>query len=414
MQLLSAYKALNKPKVDSGLLPTKYLQFTICDSGRGMSQEFVANNLFKPFTQEDPLSRKYTREGTGLGLWISKKMIESLNGFLKVTSALGKGTAFSFEIKVDMILDKNSKDQVDEFCKDINSLPVRPSCLILYQQGQKNLAEALCRWLKDYSFTVMAKDISSGENLATTLQSCLVPFIFILSSTHYLFNIISSPVLSSTCEVLFVCSIGDIDALERELNSMKTFNGKVTWLTQPVGPLKIHQLLSWSLSRAHTPKLTPNLVPVATQRSCVLLSTKTPNPFGIQALLVDDNPTILMFLGKVMEVINIPAKKASNGKLAVDMFKESGSSFELVIIDLHMPVMGGLEAVSHIRRHEQEVESTRRSIIFLLSAVTPSDLAKEDQQATSQVDEFLTKPVSKKTILDCVVKYFKGPTMPMS
>jgi signal transduction histidine kinase len=85
---------------------TTTLRFSIKDTGIGMSPEEVGR-LFQPFTQSDnSTSRKYG--GTGLGLTISKSIISMMGGDIKVTSAPGQGSTFSFEVEMDK--QKNGKN----------------------------------------------------------------------------------------------------------------------------------------------------------------------------------------------------------------------------------------------------------------------------------------------------------------
>lgn len=116
--IVFTYKCLKREEKNS------YMLFTIQDSGIGMSEDFLTNGIFKPFSQEkNELTSKFA--GSGLGLSIVKSLVELMNGKIEVTSTLGIGTTFSVFLNIERVnkaeaekyMQSQHKDQSDHMEK---------------------------------------------------------------------------------------------------------------------------------------------------------------------------------------------------------------------------------------------------------------------------------------------------------
>jgi len=118
----------------------------------------------------------------------------------------------------------------------------------------------------------------------------------------------------------------------------------------------------------------------------------TPN-----VLIVEDNPINLMLLATFIKKKKYPFTTAVNGLLGVEAVKAKAENFDVILMDLQMPVMSGFEAIRAIRKLEAEsVEIMKRSLIIALTGLADSDDVDEAYRAG--VDLFLTKPVPFKTV----------------
>jgi CheY-like chemotaxis protein len=119
------------------------------------------------------------------------------------------------------------------------------------------------------------------------------------------------------------------------------------------------------------------------------------NPHVQQALIVDDNSINRKLLSAWMKRHKIPFKEAKDGQQALDTYKEAGGKFDVILMDISMPVMDGMTSTRLIREHEKEKELTPSHIIALTGLTSAS--AKLEAW-TCGVDDFMTKPVDFKKL----------------
>ena len=118
---------------------TALYEFRIVDSGIGMSQEFIENELFKPFTQEENDARTQYR-GTGLGMSIVKALIDRLGGTIKVESTLGEGTDITYQLPLK--IDKNASEQSEsQNCAGVKNLEGMKILLVEDNEINMEIAE---------------------------------------------------------------------------------------------------------------------------------------------------------------------------------------------------------------------------------------------------------------------------------
>jgi CheY-like chemotaxis protein len=119
------------------------------------------------------------------------------------------------------------------------------------------------------------------------------------------------------------------------------------------------------------------------------------SPHVQHALIVDDNPINRRLLSAWMKRHKIPFKEAKDGQQALDAYKDSVGKFDLILMDISMPVMDGMTSTRLIREHEKTKGMTPCHIIALTGLTSAS--AKLEAW-TSGVDDFLTKPVDFKKL----------------
>jgi CheY-like chemotaxis protein len=114
-----------------------------------------------------------------------------------------------------------------------------------------------------------------------------------------------------------------------------------------------------------------------------------------QALIVDDNSINRRLLSTWMKRRKVSFKEAKDGQVAVDIYKEASSPFDVILMDISMPVMDGMTATRLIRDHEKE-KGLKPSHIIALTGLTSASARLEAW--TSGVDDFMTKPVDFKKL----------------
>ncbi|KAL4863315.1 hypothetical protein BDV12DRAFT_177667 [Aspergillus spectabilis] len=405
--------SLLTPALDGDTV-TAHLRFA--DSGRGMSQEFLRNKLFSPFSQEDALS-----EGAGLGLSIVKQLVSFLNGSIDVKSEPGVGTQVDIFIPVKPVpkidytpiatpseITFNSQPDTEttfsligfgahpelseEPTGTLSAAAKRKICLqgffaslVADQPGWKVLsAESLADATGDVAIIEekALKKLYSGESLSRLVESMPMRFICLCDG---------------------VPSLTTDDLVSR---------GQLVRIYQPFSPRKVVQALKSALElkpqphqslaispdardlqteRAERPELaTPPKLSLAT--NVVEDQTSAPPPRSENnVLIVDDNEINIKVLAKLMSRLSFQYSTATNGLIALNKYKESPSAFKVVLMDVSMPVMDGIDATRHIRAFERE-QSLSPVKLFAVTGIASSPMQQEALLAG--VDEYLVKPLS--------------------
>lgn len=112
-------------------------------------------------------------------------------------------------------------------------------------------------------------------------------------------------------------------------------------------------------------------------------------------LIVEDNYLSLLFLQKVFEPYECSTIHAKNGKEAIDLIL-NGSSFDIVMLDLNMPIMNGYDTVTEIRKIDSEVP---------IIALTGNVKLLDDDELVKEFNDYLTKPITEGELLQAISKY---------
>lgn len=306
------------------------LCFTVSDTGIGMSAEFMSR-LFKPFEQESASTgRKFG--GTGLGMAITKNLVTLMGGTLSVKSTLEHGSVFTVELDFD--LPGDGRGQQPHKHAALESLKVmitdddRDSCIhtsiLLQRMGilsdwvltGKACMERVCEAHRDgMDYDVCLLDWKmpdlDGIEVARRIREVVGPDTTVIIMTAYDWSVIEK------------C------AREAGVNA---------FLAKPVFASSLYNaLLSVTgVSMAAT-------VPAAgtpQQRSELM---------GRHILLVEDNELNREIAAELLKMTGVMVDYAENGQVALDKFMAEGSCYDLILMDVQMPVMDGYEATEAIR-----------------------------------------------------------------
>ncbi|BBP42318.1 PAS domain-containing hybrid sensor histidine kinase/response regulator [Thiosulfativibrio zosterae] len=343
------------------------LSFSVADSGIGMSTGQM-QKLFAPFSQADSSStRKYG--GTGLGLMISKKLIEQMGGEIQVHSALHQGSVFNFYF----------------------SLPY---------QGQDTLASHQKAFTTEQLIALIDNNATEKAILIKLLESwkakVLVPnnIDSALQEAPADFWILDGKLLNNY-------GIANFERVFSQLNPMP----KLVVLTQgsqlpTFNTLKAHSFLS----RPFCPSDFYNAM-MPSHQDPTLSDHPTTSNTGLQllgkVLLVEDNEINQLVAQHHLKNLGLIADLAENGAEAVQMVTDN--TYDLVLMDLQMPVMDGIEATRQIRRFNQDLP-----IIALSAAVMV-----QDKELTTQVgmNGHLAKPIDLNELIEVLKRYCQVSTL---
>jgi PAS domain S-box-containing protein len=358
------------------------IEFSVSDTGVGIPPEKL-ETIFDDFTQADAsTTRKYG--GTGLGLGISRRLVESMNGRLTATSSPGEGSMLRFNAQFNVAPLSHRKVRVEP--QDIRGRKVLviddnpTNCLIL--------SETLNSWGAESDlFRSPAKALAG---LAEVMASEL-PY-----------------------------SLALVDSRMPKMNGFETF-AKIRQIAPdlPVAILTSDARLG-DAARCKEAGLAGYALKPLKRTDLLLLVHDAMNPLedadarrpenadrkkaehleALRILIAEDSPDNRLLLQAYMEAGPHLLTFAEDGKVAVAHF--AASDFDLVLMDIQMPVMDGLTATRAIRAIERARGGTSIPIIALTANAGPQDVKMSRQAGCN---DHLSKPISKHMLLSLIEQY---------
>ncbi|MGL1889972.1 MAG: response regulator [Spirochaetaceae bacterium] len=359
------------------------LRFMVRDSGIGLSLE-QSGKLFKAFTQADSTTtRKYG--GTGLGLSISKTLSELMGGTIGVNSILGEGSTFYFSGKFEIREDQQRKIIPEE----LNKMNV------LIIDDNPTSREVLIEYTKDFSLNPTAVDngqeaIQLFENLQSNNRDqfdiVLIDYSMPGLNGFQTFEKIKSIVGPENCpKFILVTSYGRDEIISgiRKHN----FSGFV------LKPINQDLLLNTILQA----------LDYESQDIKEIEISKYPVDFdnirGANVLLVEDNIINQQVAKELLEAEGFYVDIADNGEISIQMVKSK--DYDIVLMDLQMPVMGGAEATLEIRK----LEEFDKLPIVAMTADAMSGV--KETVLKVGMDDYITKPIDTNNLWVTLVKHIK-------
>ncbi|KAF1835126.1 hypothetical protein BDW02DRAFT_568415 [Decorospora gaudefroyi] len=423
------------------------ITLTITDSGLGMSPAFLANRAFQPFTQENS-----HLPGTGLGLSIVRQIIDTNGGKIEVSSDPSSGTKLT--VKLALTKPETSDIFSNERIRYRSFLPQlegRRICILLNKiagpsdstsvsrtdEGLLRFTNALVTTLEKH---LKMEVIKSTEWVGNDSDIVICPEL----SFEYLAAMRRQRVEGKPAPVTIFIAMDALEAATLR-SDVRVTNGEsaVEIMTQPCGPFKLAFILNRCLERFaqssehsqwtgssstalepccdEVPRSDCPSSPFSPMRSTTeslevelpsrpaSLGTPTPSaagsatadgfppshneddPSASHTLIVDDNLLNRRLLVAFMRKNGIQYQEASNGLEALQKYQEVGSKFDVILMDMSMPVMDGMSATRAIRKHERENNMPRCSIIALTGLASSS--AKLEAWS-SGIDHYMTKPIN--------------------
>ncbi|MBI4807789.1 MAG: response regulator [Nitrosomonadales bacterium] len=355
------------------------LRFEVIDTGIGISSQNLAK-IFDSFTQADQsITRTYG--GTGLGTTISKQLVELMGGKMGVQSELGIGSIFWFEVPFD----KQATAEAAEGKPTLEQLYVLT--IGLPQNEQLAVTSYTSSWgircehaasLTHFFTYLIDKDAVRPDNLAIL---CLPQNIGMtakdfaaniqeLQGRQKLSPILINPDLHNHSEKEYL-DAGYSCLLRTPLDKTLLFNA----LHGIMAPRPSEGVISF---KEHYER-------------------NTANKRGVRILVAEDNATNRQIIEKILKHGNHKVDLVENGEQALDRLEEN--TYDLMILDMNMPQLGGLEVVKIHRALSRQPLDT--PVIILTANATP-EARKECERA--RIDAYLTKPVDALTLLDTVAR----------
>ena len=350
------------------------LKFTVKDTGIGISEEFLPK-IFDTFTQEDSgTTNKYG--SSGLGMAITKNIVEMMNGKIEVASTKGVGTTFTVVVT---LLDSDKKDGAS---KDVE---VRP---------------------QDMSVLVIDDDPIACEHAKLVLSKAGIVSDYVMSGREAI-EMVKTRHARRDPYILIVVDwqMPEMDGLEvtRQIRSIIGDESPIIILTAYNWDEIAEEATAAGVdSFIAKPLFTSNLLEEfrsALQKKNSAKAVEKPKAdlAGRKILLAEDMQVNAEIMMMVLSMRELEAEHAVNGKVAVEMFEKSAPGYySAVLMDVRMPEMDGLQATQAIRALDRPDAKTIPIIALTANAFD------EDVQRSLQagMNAHLTKPVEPEVLFD--------------
>ncbi len=351
------------------------VHFVVKDNGIGMSEEFK-DKIFESFARED-IKRVQKTEGTGLGMAITKYIVDAMHGSIEVESEQGRGT--QFHIVIDMKKVEGGEEEM--------SLPAWD---VLVVDNDEQLCMAAVSGLKEMGVRpVWAFDGETAISRVEEQYSKNGSYRAILMDWHMpdMDGIEAARLIHSEIDrdiPILLFSAYDYTDIEEQARKA----GIMGFVTKPLFKSTLYQALK-QLEDGST-------------KAGAIRQTKEERDFsGIKILIAEDNDLNWEIAQELFSRRGFEMTHAENGKACVDLFNESSEGYySLILMDIWMPVMSGYEATQAIRRLE------RSDADIPIIAMT-ADAFSEDIRYCLEcgMDAHVAKPIDMKEVIGVIESY---------
>ncbi|KAJ6114519.1 hypothetical protein N7486_000297 [Penicillium sp. IBT 16267x] len=407
---------------------------TVADTGKGISEEFIRSRLFVPFIQEDSLA-----SGSGLGLSIVRSLLKPLGGNISFQSKPGSGTT----VKVTLPLVRPEQEFEAYFGSTPPPTPERPTISTGPHLLRENYAGRTVAFvnasLKDssckQSWNVVSSYLTDWFSLKVVSPTSKTPvdiqhfshqssFLLMLSNDYIghdsiQFTTAFGPrnvhIINRPCgphklaRILKRCLDGDpLNIKAKPIAFPEEFSEK----TEHEDATSENQISDKETQLADTAPAAPTqMAESPTNPTPDKCAPSTEKP-GARILVVEDNKINLNLMLAFLKNRGLAAlDSAENGKLAVSAVKEDQEGYDIIFMDISMPVMNGFEAARTIRAFEKgRGDGSKRSKIVALTGL--SSVSDETEALDCGMDVFLTKPVAFKEVEKILDRWDQGESDP--
>ncbi len=358
---------------------TNEVHFAVQDTGIGIPQGSM-HQLFQPFNQMEPSTTRLYG-GTGLGLAISKKLVEMMGGRIWAQSEEGKGSTFHFTIKA-------SSGQFEPKPASISPQLIGKHVLII--EDNKTNRRVLSRQVYDWGMIPMAA--KSGPEALSWIQRGDDFDIAILDMDLQDMN---GPELeekirkyNKTLPLVLLTSLG------------KSVPSNHAYLTKPIKPSQLHRVLTEIVPGTDIDILPrADTLPKEPAKSLAMASgvDQLVQNKPLRVLLAEDNISSQKVAQQMLKKLGYRADTVANGIEALQALERQ--HYDIVLMDVKMPEMDGLEATRIIR---QRWPDDGPKIIAITAYALEGD---REKCLAAGMDDYIGKPVQKEELADILSKY---------
>jgi signal transduction histidine kinase/DNA-binding response OmpR family regulator len=351
--------------------------FTFEDNGIGMEESFM-EHLFEPFVRADN-SRTGSVEGTGLGMPIVKNIVQMMNGDIQVESKLNEGTKFVVTVYLKLSHSEQS---------DVSGLE---DLAVLVADDDQLACESACDVLNDIG--MKADWVLSGDEAVNTLVAAHD------DSQDYVAVILDWQMpgkdgIETAREIR--AKLGD----EVPIIILSAFD--YSPIEQEARAAGVNAFISKPLFRSRLVYVMKTLILGNTEGETELEQLQSRDYSGKRILLVEDNELNMEIAEELLLSTGVQVEKAENGRVAVNRVLETPAGYyDLVLMDIQMPLMNGYDATIAIRK------SGREDLKTLPIVAMSADAFSDDVQHAKKVgmNGHIAKPVEIEKLLQCLEEW---------
>lgn len=361
----------------------------IKDTGIGIAPDQI-DRIFSPFIQSEyDITNRYG--GTGLGLAISKNIAGRMSGDISVKSEMNMGSEFIFTSRVNVVS--------DNCVQRIKSARLKGKTVLLATASEETY-KLFCRDFELAGMKVIHLPYSDWPTLGPKVESKQIDIAVIdfgkLSKldTHEFAEKINSIQPSRFAFDYIACAIpvpGIADQFQKA--------GYKGFLPKPIPRKKLFEMISYVLGIEHKVILDKNNTPKII--TAHLMSENKKHAASI--LLVEDNPVNQKMTQLMLSKAGYTIEIAGNGKMAVEKYTASPGHYDLIFMDINMPVMDGFTATREIRSFERENGIHPPIPILALTANVLDNFKTECRD--SGMNDFLTKPIKRDVVFKAIQQW---------
>ncbi len=364
------------------------LQFSVRDTGIGMSAEQQAR-LFQPFSQaDDSTTRKFG--GTGLGLSISQHLIQLMGGCIRVETTPEHGACFSFDLEMALANTPRQQPSLPKVLENAHVLVVDDSPL-----ARAILIDAM------HGLPIRIDEAGNGHEALAAIkhaERCADPYALVLTDLQMpdLDGIALTRQIRALPDLSLVPQIALVTAYDREeVHAQAEEAGINGFVCKPINPTALQETVLALFAG--------NDAPVVLQSPRHLAEHMQARYQGYRVLLAEDNEINQQIVVELLDVLGIKVDIAATGREVVRMLQEAElKTYQLVLMDLQMPDMDGHEATNAIRQNQRFKD-------LPIIAMTAHALADIRERSLNQgMQDYLTKPVNPDDLYNTLARWL-GP-----
>ncbi|MDM5262891.1 ATP-binding protein [Sulfurovum sp. XTW-4] len=342
------------------------VKFSVRDNGIGMTKD-QQSRIFDAFSQADvSVTRKYG--GTGLGLTISSQFVELMGGKLELESAKDYGTTFFFSLPLEEVA--STEVNYENAFTDL--------VLGKYEQDvPTKLDKNLEKWFEYFGPTVKHFESIAELKELDYNDTCKNYWIDIDKARQNMLDAIENMDKSKLIVIANVTSRNKVEALGIDQSNV---------LFKPVTLSKLKTVLN----------NTATIAPQRIEEAAAVQQTR----FDAKVLVTEDNIINQKLIRRILEEHGITVDIANNGLESFE--KRRSGDYDLLFMDIQMPVMDGIEATHEILDYEEDEELAHIPIVALTANALKGD---RERFLAEGMDEYITKPIETTELLYILNKF---------
>jgi two-component system, sensor histidine kinase and response regulator len=356
------------------------LRFRVADTGVGITPE-EQKRIFARFAQADS-SISATHQGSGLGLDISRRLVEAMGGRIWVESVPGMGSTFYFTCRME----RQTVIQGETFASSRLT-----GTRVLVADDNAASGASIAEILMDAGASVTLCE--SAERASQELGGAR------RRGSRYDAVILDAQMAPGEGSEL----ASELDTSERESSILMLTRDNFPLATRPAREAHPHRHLLKPIKRA---ELLDAVATLTAEGQTVAARTAGPQPKqaqplpSLRILLVEDSEDNRLLVAAYLRATAHRLETAENGQIAVEMF--NASRYDLVLLDVSMPVLDGLAAAAAIRAWEHQQSLRRTPIIALTGRATAGD---RQRSIDAGCDGHLIKPLPREVLMEAITHF---------